>query len=116
MRPPAATRVRGARATRDCWYCTREPNDLRRRAVASDQGDEVGVLREHDGTGVASGLEDDRILGVAQLQVPHGQCGDAEGLAEPAGERRRELGVDPDDHGRRARPGRAALRGKDRMV
>lgn len=94
---------------------TGEPDNLRWRAVTLEECDEVCVFCQDDCSCRSGGVEDHRILRVAQVQVAHRDGVNAARVAEPRGERRRELSIDPDDH-EAVRGNGGALGGEDRMV
>jgi hypothetical protein len=49
-----------------------QPDNCRRRSQSADEGHKVLVLGEHNGSGLPSGDEDLRIVGVSKPDV-HGQ-------------------------------------------
>jgi hypothetical protein len=62
------------------------------------QAHEVLVLRHDDSRDLPRRHEDRPVFGVSQTQRSDGQCLDAKLIGYPAGQGRRKLRVDPDDH------------------
>ncbi len=73
----------------------RHPENLRGRAPTIEEINEVLILREHHRTSGPSCFEDLDVLCIPESAIPNGDCLDAELLAYPIGQIRRELGVDP---------------------
>ena len=86
----------------------RQPDDLRRRPVARHQINEVAVFTQDDDTSSTRTLKNDGILRLAEPQIADRHRVDAQRLAHPPSQRRRDLRIDPND--------RHGLRGEHRMI
>jgi hypothetical protein len=78
--------------------CRMSGEAARRPTSSLDQADEIVIFGQHNGIRLASGLENDGICCVAQLQVSDGDGGHFESLVKPACQRRGELSVNPQRH------------------
>jgi len=83
------------------WHVpTPKPQDLWRRAEPTYEIDEVLVLREDYDLRLASLVEDLGIFRLSQAQVPNVHRVHSELPANPPTKDRRDVGVQPEDHGR----------------
>ena len=73
-----------------------EPDHRWRRTQTIKQRDEVGILGNDDCPSTPRGREDRRIRGIPQAEITHRISVDVKPRRQPSGERRREMGIQPE--------------------